>query len=215
LPSSVLAAYMDQGKCNTAGGTFNPAGVLLTDATIFAHGGDHIELGDVNHMLCAPYFPNSNLSMPDNLTQAMHHYYDFIVAYENLLRDGQQPTTNTITIPGLATSPDGFPGTVWTFARSSGSTDVLHFVNMLANTSNNWVDTDGTAPQPPVQRNVAVNYCYSGGTPRTVNFASPDINGGTPTRLQFTKDGKTNGNCIHFTLPELQYWDMVWVTESA
>lgn len=210
--NTVLAAYMDQTKCNTAGGTFNPAGVLLTDATIFAHGGDHIELGDTNHMLCAPYFPNNNLSMPDSLTQAMHHYYDFLVAYENLLRDGQEPTTNTITTPGPATSPDGRPGTIWAFARSSGSTDVLHFVNLLGNTTNSWEDADGNDPTPPVQHNVPVTYCYAYGTRRTVNFASPDLNGGASTRLHFTRGSHGNRDCLTFTLPELNYWDMVWIT---
>ena len=64
---------------------FNTPGVLLTDAVIFALGGSHLELGD--HMLCREYFPSTALQMNDVLKTAMIRYYDFMTAYQNLLRD--------------------------------------------------------------------------------------------------------------------------------
>ncbi len=67
-------------------GYFNTPGVLLTDAVIFSFGGAHLEMGD--HMLCKEYFPNSNLQMKPELQAAIVHYYDFLTAYQNLLRDG-------------------------------------------------------------------------------------------------------------------------------
>jgi dextranase len=58
----VLAAYMDYNYASThAGAQFNEPGVLLTDATIFASGGAHIELGDGHRILDNEYFPNHNL----------------------------------------------------------------------------------------------------------------------------------------------------------
>ena len=83
--NSVLAAYMDSDLTSSKG-FFNTPGVLLTDAVIFAFGGAHIELGE--HMLSQPYFPNNNLQIKGDLRDAMTKYYDFLVAYENLLRDG-------------------------------------------------------------------------------------------------------------------------------
>ena len=54
----VLAACVNRGK---ASGRFNPPGVLLCDAAIFASGATHLELGDGGHMLCSEYFPNPEL----------------------------------------------------------------------------------------------------------------------------------------------------------
>lgn len=95
---TVFAAYMNYDLANNIG-TFNTPGVLLTNAVIFALGGSHLELGE--HMLCKEYFPNSNLGMSAELQEAMVAYYDFLVAYQNLLRDGG--SLNEVTV----TSADG------------------------------------------------------------------------------------------------------------
>ena len=58
----------------------------MTNAVIFAFGGAHLELGE--HMLGKEYFPNSNLAMKSDLQKALPAYYDFMVAYQNLLRNG-------------------------------------------------------------------------------------------------------------------------------
>jgi dextranase len=98
--ASVLAAYPDQSYANsyssTDPGFFNTPGVLYEDATIFASGGDHIELGDVDHMLDAPNYLNGNLYMTASLQQSMVNYYNFLTAYEDLLRGGETPNSNVI-----------------------------------------------------------------------------------------------------------------------
>lgn len=210
---TVLAAYLDQDACRNAGGFFGAPGVLLADATIFAHGGDHIELGDVEHMLCAPYFPNANLAMPPALTVALHHYYDFLVAYENLLRDGQQPLTRTVRVAGVRSSADGRAGTVWAFAESDGHTDVLHLINLLRATSESWIDTNGTARMPPLKRGLRIGWCDTHGTPVALRLASPDRAGGTASPLHFARVAGKPG-CIRFTVPQLRYWDMLWITTT-
>ncbi len=215
--TSVLAAYPDQSYANnyssTDPGFLNTPGVLYEDATIFASGAGHIELGDVDHMLDASNYLNENLFMPASLQQAMVNYYNFITAYEDLLRNGETPSSNVIDLPGgLATSTNGSAGTVWTFARSTTGTDVLNFINMLNLTSDDWMDTNANQPSPTVQTNVQVKYYYSSSTaPSSVYVASPDVNGGTAQSLSFTTGSDSGGNYVTFTLPSLDYWDMAWV----
>lgn len=216
--STVLAAYPDQTYSNSfsssAPGFLNTPGVLYEDATIFASGASHIELGDVDHMLDQPNYLNWNLDMPAALQQSMVSYYNFLTAYENLLRDGLSDSSNAISFPGgPATSISATAGTVWTFARAKTGTDVLHFINMLNLTSVDWMDTNATQPAPTVKANVAVKYYYTSSTsPSSVRFASPDANGGTARSLSFSTGTDGGGHYVTFTLPTLNYWDMAWVT---
>lgn len=215
--ATVLAAYPDQDYADnyssTDPGFLNTPGVLYEDATIFASGGDHIELGDVDHVLDAPNYLNEDLLMPASLQQAMVNYYNFLTAYEDLLRDGETPNSNVIDLPGgLATSTNGSPGTVWTFASSTTGTDVLQFINMLNLTNDDWEDTDANQPAPTVQTDVEVKYYYTSSvTPASVYVASPDVNGGVAQSLSFTTGTDSGGNYVEFTLPSLDYWDMAWV----
>ncbi len=215
--NTVLAAYPDQSYANnyssTDPGFFNTPGVLYEDASIFASGGDHIELGDVDHMLDAPNYLNENLLMPSALQKSMLNYYNFMTAYEDLLRNGETPNANAISLPsGQSTSTNGSPGTVWTFARSTTGTDVLQFINLLNLSSADWMDTNATQPAPSVQSNVQVKYYYTSATaPSSVYAASPDVSGGEAQSLAFTTGSDSGGNYVEFTLPTLDYWDMAWI----
>jgi dextranase len=81
--NTVFAAYINRGLSG-APVTFNAPGVILADAAIFAAGASHLELGE--HMLANEYFPNANLTASSALMATLRNYYDFDVAYENLLR---------------------------------------------------------------------------------------------------------------------------------
>ncbi|MBD0258125.1 MAG: glycoside hydrolase family 66 protein, partial [Cytophagales bacterium] len=123
---TVFAAYVNKGKSNSVG-TFNDAAVLMADATIFAFGGAHIELGE--HMLGNEYFPNSNLQMSAQLQKDIIRYYDFLVAYENVLRDGR--TFNNVTLSG-GTNVRYWPpvqGKVATVGVSWSGKQVFHLLN--------------------------------------------------------------------------------------
>ena len=215
--STIIAAYPDQSyasKYSSNGqGVFNMPGVLLEDASIFASGGDHIELGDVNNMLDAPNYLNKNLVMSANLQQAMVSYYNFMTAYEDLLRGGETSSSNTVDIlSGQATSANASAGTIWTFGKSGGGRDVLQFINLLDATSDNWMDTNATQPAPTSQTNVQIKYYYTGTSePSSVDVASPDSMGGQAQSLQFATGTDSKGSYVTFTLPSLAYWDMVWV----
>jgi len=165
-------------------------------------------------MLDQPNYLNNNLLMQGPLQQAMVNYYNFETAYENLLRDGLSDNSNVISLPsGPTTSTNGSAGTVWTFARSKTGTDVLHLINLLIVTGTDWMDTNATKAAPTTQTNVTVKYYYGTGSPTAVNFASPDVNGGISQSLSFTTGSDGGGSYVQFTVPSLQYWDMVWINK--
>lgn len=87
--SLVVAAYVNYRNPLRA---FNPSAVRLLDCVVFASGGARIELGNGGNMLSDEYFPaDTQKRMDGELTRDVRRLYDFLVAYENLLRDGQRP----------------------------------------------------------------------------------------------------------------------------
>ncbi|HSN10258.1 MAG TPA: glycoside hydrolase family 66 protein, partial [Hanamia sp.] len=180
-------------------------GVLLTDAVIFAFGGAHLEMGD--HMLCKEYFPNDNLQMKPDLKQAMVHYYDFLTAYENLLRDGGSfNTPDMISADGKTTINNWPPqnGSISVIGKDLGTCQVIHLINFANASSFDWRDTNGNQTTP----NLFTNISYILTTSKPVKklwMASPDIDGGVLHEISFTQ----SANAVSFTLSSLQYWDMV------
>ncbi len=80
-------------------------------------------------------------------------------------------------------------------------------------TGTDWMDTNATKAAPTTQTNVTVKYYYGTGSPTAVNFASPDVNGGISQSLSFTTGSDGGGSYVQFTVPSLQYWDMVWINK--
>lgn len=201
---TVFAAYMNYDLANNIG-TFNTPGVLLTNAVIFALGGSHLELGE--HMLCKEYFPNSNLGMSEELQEAMVAYYDFLVAYQNLLRDGG--SLNEVTV----TSADGklnfapwapSLGNVVTLGRKVGTRQVVHLLNFSQANSLSWRDLNGTMPEPQLVESFAVDITTADPVER-VWMASPDIDGGAVRELPF----ENTATGVRITIPSIKYWDMI------
>ena len=204
--NTIIAGYMNYGKSGAAG-TFNTPGVLLTDAVIFALGGSHLELGD-GHMLCHEYFPNGNLKMGSDLQTAIVRYYDFLVAYENLLRDGGGETSADITSTNSSVSVSAWPPrlqSVCCYAKTVGSRQVVHLLNFRQANSLSWRDEQGNMPEPQLVSNLPLKTKASG--VKKVWVASPDALGGVPQELTF----KQEGDYITLTLPSLKYWTMIVV----
>ena len=208
-----LAAYMDYEHSKSSGGhgTFSTPGVLLTDATIFASGGSHIELGDGARMLSSEYFPNRNLAVSPALRDALRGYYDFLVGYENLLRDGLGQSRGAISL-SVPSSADAAPGAVWAFAKSGGGRHVLHLINLIGEKSNAWRDDNGDYPAPTAQSSIVVTYHCGPGKVRRVDWASPDAPDIALRPLPFTTGTDGGGAFVRFTVPELDYWDVVSLT---
>ena len=94
--SLIVAAYVNYRNPKAA---FNPATVRMLDCVVFASGGSRIELGNGGNMLSDEYFPaDGKKRMDDGLRSAVDRLYDFLVAYENLLRDGQRPVSRTVRL---------------------------------------------------------------------------------------------------------------------
>ncbi len=200
--NSVIAAYVNQGLVERPAQA-NSAAVIYSDAVLFAAGASHIELGE--HLLAHPYYPNSNLSMPPALEQRLLKYYDFLVAYENLLRDDVVPDTVAVTSPGeipLKNIPE--PGAVWVIGRKKAEAQILHFINFEGASILEWRDNDGRQTPPVLLENLKVEL-KTERTVRHIWLASPDFESLVPIKIQFDqKDGS-----LYFELPRLQYWNMI------
>ncbi|MDI4644336.1 glycoside hydrolase family 66 protein [Cohnella hashimotonis] len=216
--ASVFPLYMNYNYQNNFTdanpGYFNTPGVLLADAGFFAMGAQHLELGDDLKMLDHEYFPNHHLVMTDDLKKRLLNYYDFAVAYENLLRDGLTNTTNAVSLNGLASSATSDANKVWTFTKAGNGYDVIQMVNQLGIANTDIRDSDANKPAPTSQSNVSVKYYYGSGTVNSVNFASPDYENGKTSQLNFTTGADTGGAYVQFTIPTLQYWDMVYIKKG-
>jgi len=206
VKKTVLAAYMDYDLAGNPG-YFSTPGVLFTDAVIFAHGGSHLELGE--HMLGKEYFPNNNLQMRDDLKTAMVSYYDFLTAYQNLLRDGGTFNNPAITPGDSQTKLNNFPpqtGQVSVIGKDLGNRQVIHLINFANAPSFDWRDRSGTQAAPRPISNGRFNFTAAK-TVKKIWAASPDIDGGASRDVTYTQ----SGNTVTFTLPMLKYWDMVVV----
>jgi len=204
--NTVLAAYMNYDLANNKG-YFNTPSVLMTDAVIFAFGGAHLELGE--HMLGKEYFPNDNLSMKDDLKSSLPNYYDFLVAYQNLLRDGGSFNSVSLTSDdGKMTVADwpAYPGSVAVFGREVSGMQVIHLINFTNSKTQNWRDNQGIQVAPVVIKDARLTLT-SNAPVKKIWLASPDFIGGASRSLNFIQ----TGNKVSFILPELKYWDMIVV----
>lgn len=204
--NTILAAYMNYDKANSAG-FFNTPGVLFTDAVIFAFGGSHLELGE--HMLAKEYFPNNNLQMSGELKKRLQKYYDFMVAYENILREGGTFNSPEINSGDGQLNLKNWPpvaSAVSVIGKTVANKQILHLIN-FSNTSNlNWRDTNGEQTAPTVKKNFTLSLANTN-TVSKVWYASPDLDGGVSKELTFSQVGSN----LLFKVPSMQYWGMIVV----
>lgn len=202
--NQVLAAYVNY-QLSDSKQYFNEPSVLLADAVIFSFGGAHLEMGE--HMLSREYFPFDKLRISDQLQKSLTAYYDFLVAYQNLLRDGG--VFNTISIQSTDGKADfaSWPaaaGFVAVTGKQVGERQVIHLINFTAAVTSSWRDNAGAQPAPAVISNAGLTFRY----PKNINriwMASPDISGGSPIELLFLQQGDQ----VSLKLPSLKYWNML------
>ncbi|MFT4028276.1 MAG: glycoside hydrolase family 66 protein [Protaetiibacter sp.] len=212
---TVIAGYLDYDYAKTTTTNqklFNDAGVRFFDSLVLASGGSHLELGEGDGMLSNEYFPNRAVAMSGQLVDSVRDLYDFGVANATYLYDPDLTSgTHTITLTSLAQSTSGEAGNVWTFSREKDGVDVLHLLNLLSATSEEWRDRDADMPAASVQTDVVVKYYYGSGTVGDVKVASPDSQHGAYQALSYTTGSDGSGSYIQFTVPRLEYWDMITV----
>ena len=202
--NTVLAAYINYNMADNSG-EFNEAAVLMADAVIMSAGGAHLELGE--HMLGKEYFPNNNLSMTYSLTKQLVEYYDILVGYQNLLRDGGELSFNT----GITSNEVGIndwpavAGNIAAFKKSVNNIEVYHLLNFAGINSIKWRDNYGTLTAPDEFLNFSIN--VPGAHVTKVVFVSPDWHDGVQEELEFEI---SDGIC-EFKIPYLKYWGMIIV----
>lgn len=210
----VFAAYLQRsgkdGHVDPPPKQFNASGVLLTDAAIFASGAAHIELGDGDRMLSSEYFPADNAySISPDLYASLRHYYDFLTAYENVLRYRVSPAAALAVVNGFPSAPDGEPNTIWTIARHKNNETIVHFINLLGSNDPHWRDVRANRPEPQLLHKIQVRiYCDSTKL-ASAHWASPDVDGGRLHSLNFWAGHQDGRSYVDITLPSLKYWDMV------
>lgn len=202
--NTVLAAYLNYDLADSQG-QFNDAGVLMADAVIMAFGGAHLELGE--HLLGKEYFPNNNLSISSSLEKRLIEYYDFLVAYQNILRDGGTISSNTGITSADIQIEDWQPtlGKVSTLKRTVGNKTAYHLLNFDGLNSLEWRDKNGTQTTPHKKENFNITLPIS--QVSKITYVSPDWNDGVQRTLNFTLTG---GNCT-VSIPYLEYWGMLIV----
>ncbi|WP_251478483.1 glycoside hydrolase family 66 protein [Mesobacillus subterraneus] len=201
--SSVLAAYMNY-RHSEKPGKFNEPGILLANSVIFANGGAHLELGE--HMLSKEYFPHNQLNVPGTLEKKLISYYDFLTAYENLLRDQvKESNVSAASIEGIPLSFNmAQQNKLWVLPKEKDHKKILHSINFLDENSMEWRDTEGKQSKPATREDLRFTY-KEAQTVKAVWLASPDIQSGRPVSLDIDQKGGE----ISFTLPSLTYWNMV------
>ena len=221
--NTVFAAYL---HCrNGKEGQFRTSSALFGNATIFALGGSRIELSG-DHMLYTEYFPDNKRKMPNKLQKSIIHYYDFLVAYENYLRDGNAETSVNMTMEGVNVAAWDFsepdpskekaedqvigpkPYSVNTYSTTKGNVTAIQLLNYSNFSRDNFNirDIKETMPEPNVLLNKKIVLDDAAPVAR-IWVASPDCFGGAPQEVVFTQ----NNGKVTFTLPSLEYWTMVVV----
>ena len=216
---SVLAAYMNY---LTDDKDFNTPGVVMADAVMFALGGSHLELGG-DHMLCSEYFPSNDMKWHNQIEDWMTRYYDFLTAYENLLRDSWTEKTDVTATCSDVTINTWEPkaNQVTMLAREVNGRQVIHLLNFTHEESATdvnddymlcWHDNMATRPWPQRFENLSIrlNGLSGMGRVRRVWAASPDYCGGAMQELTDFRSFSATGT-ITLTLPSLQFWTMIVV----
>jgi dextranase len=211
----VIAAYVSRRETSERSSPivrqFNMPSVLLTDAAIFASGASHIELGDGDRMLSSEYFPaDTALVASAELRDALRHYYDYLTAYENFLRDGVSPISVEVRVSGQPVDPLAVPNTLWTIGRQKDDATMVHIINLLGSDDPHWRDLGLTRPEPPVLKSLRVQVSSTKKI-HSAGWASPDIDGGQFHAIPFEIRHQPDADWIELTLPELHYWDTVFL----
>ena len=209
---TVLAAYLNYNLGIKGRGYFNTPGIIMATAAASAWGGTILQMGE--HMLCHEYFPDDNLTMTGELKRAMIRYYDFAVAYENILRPETPAGGINSDWYGVdVTSSDGkLTFNQWgpkvnqiaTVGRHVGNRDIIHLLSYRNATHLDWCDTDGDQAAQSLLSNIPVSFAVSA-KPSRVWVATPDYQQGAAQEVDWKYD---SGN-LSLTLPALQYWTMI------
>ena len=172
-------------------------------------------------MLCREYFPYSGMKWHSQLEDWMTRYYDFLTAYENLLRDNWTERTNVKATCSDVTINTWEPqaNQVTLLAREVDGRQVVHLLNFTHDDSATdvsddymlcWHDNEAKRPWPQRFENLSIKLTgLTGmGRLRRIWVASPDYCGGAMQELTDFRYTSSTGT-VYLTLPSLQFWTMI------
>ena len=204
---TVLAAYMNYNAPKSE--NFNTPSINYVNAVLMAAGTSHLELGDTG-MLSSEYYPGNSMRITSGLEKDLENQYDFLTAYENLLRGtGLSEVRDETFLNGQRTGTDFKPGNVTSFTKIKNQAgeperEIVHLLNFDGASHDSWVDKGLAQTAPEIKTNQTVTHqCRK--KPTKIWAASPDYRGGVMQELEFTEE---NGK-VTFTLPYLEYYTMV------
>lgn len=209
--SLIIPAYMEYDYAESViDEPFNLSAVLLTDAAVYAAGGSRIEVGDGDKMLSNEYFPKHNLYMSDEHEERQKELQNFIVAYQNLLRDGLEDNGHLIEVVNHEHSKDGQPNKVWVYSKSGNGFDTIQMINLLGVSDNDWRANEGKKETPTIIEDVTIKY-YTDASFESAWVTSPDpAYNSVAKELKMAYGSDTQGNFIEITVPSLEYWNMIY-----
>ena len=210
---TVLAAYLNYDLGLKGRGYFNTPGIIMATAAACAWGGTILQMGE--HMLCHEYFPDDNLSMTGELKRAMIRYYDFAVAYENILRPATPAGGINSDWYGVdVTSTSEYVFNQWgpvanqiaTVGRHLDNCDVIHLLSYRNAKHLDWCDSNGDQAPQSLIKDIPVSFAVSS-EPSRVWVATPDNQQGAAQEVEW----EYSGGQLTLTVPAIQYWTMIVV----
>ncbi|TPW34344.1 dextranase [Oecophyllibacter saccharovorans] len=201
--------------------TFNLPGVLYQEGTMLAVGAHHAWLADGDRFISNDDFPIGRmLPTTPEMIQAEYDYQTFGVANEKLLRLNIHPAQVAApTVENAPASTQAAPGKIWLIQNHRSGFDVLHLLNytkMSPVSFHDVSDLEGIAAPAEPLKDLRVRMYVS--APRqlgTLYFASPDLKHGQPQVVKYQSGQDRSGRFITFTVPELHYWDMLWLENGV
>ena len=211
---------------------FNDNAILLKDATVFASGGDVMELADDANQIYNEYYTgvtndknikmSNKLGNPDN--GKLRKIYDFVTAYQNVLRgDSIQNNYHRVEITNSEGRQlaDRYGGahSIYTITKSGhdGYHDIetLNMINLTDVSNVNWqVSTKEDEASKVVNNTGKLHVKYYVDPFRRIDkvwMASPDKNDGRAKTLDFKRSWDKNGDYVEFDIDNLEYWNLIYM----
>ena len=161
-------------------------------------------------MLNNPYFPNTDCYMTDELRTKLVPYYNFLVGYENLLRDNCKRTYMSVRMNNKVLPFAGKEKEVNYYCAEKDNKLMIHLLNLETVKDTSWIDKYRTTTEPKTKYHFTVDIDINEDVAR-VWAATPDVYGGTPQDIPFKK----KGNKLYIEVPSLKYWTMLVVEKGA
>src|SRR5208337_1890885 len=113
-----------------------------------------------------------------------------------------------VELPGRNFSASGAPNTIWYIGRQKGDRVIVHLINLLGSSSDQWRDVRVDRPDVPLLHEVAVRV-YVSQDILSAGWVTPDDDGGRFHELRFTSGSAAGRRYVDLVVPALKYWDVI------